>query len=459
MNRRKGRARWRDRARRPRRRRSGLRARLTRMFALVAVLAVFLSTAVTVSSVLRALSDPKSADAVLQLACSGRRPPAAPAQKASSPSGTDPCAQFAQTTSTQTTGTQTTGTQNSSTQTPGAQPAETGPDAWLVSIDSSTFQAAGTSLGREVLRSAFGAAFLSALLAAVAAAIVTRQITRPLARLTEGAQRLEAGERGVQVPVPPRADELRTLTLTFNNLTTRLGRQEAWRRGLMADIAHDLRTPLSVLRSEIEAMQDGLSRPDDAGLARLHGEVLLLARLVSDLRTLSLAESGALSLKMTRLDLSAAVRASAAAHAGRAAAVGLRIVLDAPRPLPVQADPDRLSQVLNNLIDNALRYAAPSQGGTPRQPGTLELSTAAEGRRAVLRVRDHGPGFQPGDLSRAFERFYRADVSRTRHPQHGQSSGLGLAIARALMEAQGASIEARNHPQGGAEFVLSFGLE
>ena len=449
MNRRKGRARWRDRARRPRRRRSGLRARLTRMFALVAVLAVFLSTAVTVSSVLRALSDPKSADAVLQLACSGRRPPAAPAQKASSPSGTDPCAQFAQTTSTQTTG----------TQTPGAQPADTGPDAWLVSIDSSTFQAAGTSLGREVLRSAFGAAFLSALLAAVAAATVTRQITRPLARLTEGAQRLEAGERGVQVPVPPRADELRTLTLTFNNLTTRLGRQEAWRRGLMADIAHDLRTPLSVLRSEIEAMQDGLSTPDDAGLARLHGEVLLLARLVSDLRTLSLAESGALSLKMGRLDLSAAVRNTADAHAGRAAAVGLRIVLDAPHPLPVQADPDRLSQVLNNLIDNALRYAAPSQGGTPRQPGTLELSTAAEGRRAVLRVRDHGPGFQPGDLSRAFERFYRADVSRTRHPQHGQSSGLGLAIARALMEAQGASIEARNHPQGGAEFVLSFGLE
>ncbi|WP_245896090.1 ATP-binding protein [Deinococcus irradiatisoli] len=303
----------------------------------------------------------------------------------------------------------------------------------------------GRVVGGELRRSAVTAAFLSFLVAVVLAAIVTRQITRPLSRLAEAALRLEAGERDVQLPVPRRHDEVRDLTLTFNALTTSLKRQEAWRRGLMADIAHDLRTPLSVLRSEIEAMQDGVNPADEAGLSRLHGEVLLLARLVTDLRTLSLAESGAMEFHPQRLDVAELLRGVTAAYQAPSQAAGVTLTLDAPAPVMVRADADRLLQVLHNLIGNALRYAA---------PGEVELSAHASGHSVLLRVRDHGPGFQPGDLSRAFERFYRADASRSRDPGGLRSSGLGLAIARALTEAQGGVIEARNHPQGGAEFTV-----
>ncbi|WP_345457431.1 sensor histidine kinase [Deinococcus aluminii] len=363
-----------------RRPRSGLRARLTRMFALVALLAVMLTTVLTLGTTFRVLAQ---------------------------------------------VGTAITGT------------------TW----DAATWQQVVGGAGRSIVRSAVQAALLSALLATVIAGLVTRQLTRPLARLAEGVGRLQAGDRSVQLPVPPRRDELRDLTLTFNDLTASLARQEAWRRGLVADIAHDLRTPLAVMRSEIEAMQDGVQPVNAAALARLHGEVLLLARLVTDLRTLSLAESGALSLDLRTLDAGEALRSLAEAYAARAAEVGVTLGVHAPAPLPLQADPDRLRQALQNLLDNALRYAA---------PGPVDLGAWADDRGTHLRVRDHGPGFQPDDLARAFERFYRADASRTRDPQGRASSGLGLAIARALVEAQGGQLTARNHAGGGAEFTLTF---
>ena len=303
----------------------------------------------------------------------------------------------------------------------------------------------GSTAVNNLRRSALTAASLSFLVAFIAAAIVTRQITRPLSRLAEAASKLQAGERDVQLPVPPRQDEVRELTLTFNALTTSLARQEAWRRSLMADIAHDLRTPLSVLRSEIEAMQDGVNPADEAGMARLHGEVLLLARLVTDLRTLSLAESGAMDFHPQVLDAAELLKAVAVSYARQAQDVGVHLHLDVPQPVPIHADPDRLMQVLHNLVSNALRYAS---------PGQVNLSAALENGEALLTVRDHGPGFKPDDLSRAFERFYRADASRSRDPGGLRSSGLGLAIARALVEAQGGVIEAKNHPAGGAEFVV-----
>ena len=300
--------------------------------------------------------------------------------------------------------------------------------------------------GRTIMSGAIRAALISTLLSTVVAALITRQLTRPLLRLADGAGRLQAGERGVTLPVPPRHDELRTLTLAFNDLTVSLARQEAWRRGLVADIAHDLRTPLSVMRSEIEAMQDGIQPADDAALARLHGEVLLLARLVTDLRVLSLAEGGALSLDVQPAHVGIMLHALADTYARRAGEAGVTLTVQTAPDLSVLADADRLRQTLQNLLDNALRYAA---------PGAVELSARAAGDHAALTVRDHGPGFAPDALSRAFERFYRADASRTRDPQGRASSGLGLAIARALTEAQGGTLEARNHPQGGAEFTVT----
>ena len=318
-------------------------------------------------------------------------------------------------------------------------------------VDSSDIltsqQVLARDAGRQIIGSAVRSALLSALLAVVVAGLVTRQLTRPLSRLVDGAGRLQAGQRDVQLPLPRRRDELRDLTGAFNELTTALARQEAWRRGLMADIAHDLRTPLAVLRSEIEAMQDGVQPTDAAALARLHGEVLLLARLVTDLRVLSLAESGAISLSPTGLNGAEVLRSLADAYTLRAAEVNVSLSVKTPPSVPLTADPDRLRQTLQNILDNALRYAA---------PGLVELSARTDGNGAVLTIRDHGPGFQSDDLSRAFERFYRADASRTRDPGGRASSGLGLAIARALTEAQGGVLKARNHPAGGAEFTLLF---
>lgn len=375
------------------RRRTGLRARLTRMFALVAVLAVVITSFGTVNSAFRVIEQLNPELNLGSLRDGGW--------------DADPSAVL----------------------TPQQQLAR---DA-----------------GRQIIGSAVRSALFSALLAVIVAGLVTRQLTRPLARLVDGAGRLQAGARDVQLPLPRRKDELRDLTGAFNELTTALARQEAWRRGLMADIAHDLRTPLAVLRSEIEAMQDGVQPTDAAALVRLHGEVLLLARLVTDLRLLSLAESGAISLSPTALDGGEVLRALADAYALRAAEAGVRLSVDAPAAVPLVADPDRLRQTLQNILDNALRYAA---------PGPVELSAHLDGTATVLTVRDHGPGFRPDDLSRAFERFYRADASRTRDPGGRASSGLGLAIARALTEAQGGVITARNHPGGGAEFVLVFPL-
>lgn len=356
----------------------GLRGRLTRLFALTAILAVMLTTALTVGAALQAL---RSFD-----------------------------------------------------------PATT------AGMGQAQWQAAVREAGQTIFHSAIRAAFLSGLLAVIIAGLATRQLTRPLIRLVEGAEQLGAGERHLQLPLPRRNDELRDLTATFNDLTTSLARQEAWRRALVADIAHDLRTPLSVLRSEIEAMQDGLQPADEAALLRLHSEVLLLARLVTDLRLLSLAESGALPLEFSVLDAGEILHALADAYARRAFDVRVTLTVHAPPELHLRADPARVRQTLQNLLDNALRYAS---------PGAVELSATATREQVTLTVRDHGPGFTPDALSRAFERFYRADASRTRDPQGRASSGLGLAIARALTEAQGGKLEARNHPAGGAEFSLS----
>ncbi|TSA86188.1 HAMP domain-containing protein [Deinococcus detaillensis] len=383
------------------RRSAGLRRRLTRTFALLALFAVALTSFLTVNAAFRALNTVAPELGLSSL--NWKNSPYSP-------------------------------------QSPDA-PVRTAQQR----ADTQRWQELGRAAGKALWRSSLTAAFFSFLLAVVLAAIVTSQITRPLSRLADAARRLEAGERNLQLPIPPRQDEVRDLTLTFNSLTTSLGRQEAWRRGLMADIAHDLRTPLSVLRSEIEAMQDGVNPTDDAGLLRLHGEVLLLARLVTDLRTLSLAESGAMDFHVQVLDAAEVLRGLLPGYQRQAAEVGVTLTLSAPVPVALSADPDRLMQVLHNLLSNALRYAA---------PGPVELSAYSEGQWACLRVRDHGPGFRPDDLSRAFERFYRADASRTRDPGGLRSSGLGLAIARALTEAQGGQIEAKNHPAGGAEFTV-----
>ena len=232
-----------------------------------------------------------------------------------------------------------------------------GHDVWQ-NRDDPRFAAAGAAF-RQITRTAFLAALLSFFLASGAAAFVTRLLTRPLAALTDGARRLAAGERGLRLELPSSQDELRVLTEAFNGLTEGLERQEAWRRNLVADIAHDLRTPLAVMRSELEAMQDGVVTLDQTGLARLHTEVLRLSKLVDDLRTLSLAESGGLALRLEPTPLKPLLEETLEAFSTRARQVGVTLTLETmPGTLTADLDRAQIGRVLGNLLDNALRYAA-----------------------------------------------------------------------------------------------------
>ena len=303
------------------------------------------------------------------------------------------------------------------------------------------FAAARDAFSR-VTRTSFFAGLLAFFLASVAAALVTRVITRPLLALTDGARRLEAGERGVQLAVPRARDELRTLVEVFNGLGASLEKQETLRRNLVADIAHDLRTPLAVLRSEIEGMQDGVVPFEREALSRLHGEVMLLSRLVEDLRTLSSVESGTLTLRLREVEVKGLLERVVNAFQTRATEVDSPLtVVNIPPNLTATLDPEQLTRVLSNLVDNALRYAS---------PGAVELGADEAADGITLWVRDHGPGVTAG-LEQLFERFYRGDAART---SRKEGSGLGLTIARAIAEAHGGRLEAANHPEGGAVFTL-----
>lgn len=327
-------------------------------------------------------------------------------------------------------------------QTPAGEPGFQGWSATDHTIDGGSTGTARNAF-RTVTRTAMLAGFLAFLLATTVAGLVTRRLTRPLLALERGARRLAAGERGLRLDLPPDRDELRSLTGAFNALVGGLERQEEWRRGMVADIAHDLRTPLAVLRSELEAMQDRVRPLDDAGLARLHREVMLLSRLVDDLRTLSTAESGHLELTPTPVRVADYLRGLLDSLAVRAAEAGATIRLEpVPEDLSAAFDPDRIARVLGNLLDNALNYAT---------PGAIDVSALQEGDELRITVRDHGQGLPPGDEARVLERFYRGDPSRTRNDT---GSGLGLSIAKAITEGHGGRLEATNHPDGGAVFTV-----
>ena len=176
----------------------------------------------------------------------------------------------------------------------------------------------------------------------------------------------------------------------------------------------------------------------------------MLSRLVGDLRTLTLAEGGGLSLRREETLIRPLSERSVGAFAARASHADITLELhQVDDTLSAFIDPDRITQVLNNLLDNAVRYAA---------PGVVELGAEAEDEQVKLWVRDHGPGLSPDKLGRAFERFYRGDASRTRQGEKG-GSGLGLSIAKALVEAHGGTLDARNHPRGGAVFTLYLPLD
>ena len=295
-----------------------------------------------------------------------------------------------------------------------------------------------STLDRRLLIT-FSAATLVALLLTI---LLSRRITRPIERLTVAVETMARGGRPAHVEVAGR-DEIAQLARAFNAMSDAIGEQEQLRQRMVTDVAHELRTPLTNLRCELESIQDGLVAADPPRLASLQEEVLHLGRLVDDLQELAVAEGGGLVLQRTRISLTATV-----AHVTerfRAEAARRAIALTAGGDeVDVSADPIRVAQIVRNLLGNALRH-------TP-DGGRIALAVHRERDQAIVTVSDSGPGIPAGELERIFERFYRVDEARTR--ENG-GAGLGLAIARRLVEMHGGAIHAENVPGGGARFVFS----
>lgn len=288
-----------------------------------------------------------------------------------------------------------------------------------------------------VTRAVLIAGLVAGVVALLLGGVLVRQITQPLAGLAAASGRIAAGDLSVRVPLQSH-DELGDLARTFNRMADSLETQETLRRNLMADIAHELRTPLAGIQGTVEALQDSIFPLTIENLAPIHNEVTVLNRLVEDLRTLANAEAGNLSLDHAPLNLVHLVEQQVSAFHYRAAEQKIRLQFEVQETIPtIAGDEQRLSQVLANLLDNALRH-------TPAD-GSVSVSLARLPQEIQLTVRDTGTGISATDLPHIFDRFYRADRSRSR--QTG-GSGLGLSIARQLVEAHGGQIWAKSPPVG-----------
>lgn len=257
---------------------------------------------------------------------------------------------------------------------------------------------------------------------------------------TAAARQASGGDFSARVTVR-RHDETGIVARAFNEMAEQRQQAQFQRKAMVNDIAHELRTPVSNIRGWLEAAEDGLSDPAEA-LASLREESLLLAHLIGDLQDLAAADAGELAIRAERVDLADILDNVAQAHRGTADAKGIRLTSRSPSELPVTADPIRLRQAVANLVGNAIRH-------TPAD-GTVTLTAWPNGSEVVIEVADTGPGIDPRHLPFLFERFWRADKSRSR--QTG-GSGLGLAIARQLAEAHHGTVSAANG-DAGAVFTL-----
>ncbi|MFJ9895858.1 sensor histidine kinase [Streptomyces sp. NPDC091280] len=285
-----------------------------------------------------------------------------------------------------------------------------------------------------------GAAAAVLALTVLVTAVVATRLVRPLRALTEAAQ--QPPELHVRVPVRTR-DETGILAEAFNDLADRRERMEAQRKAMVSDIAHELRSPLTNIRGWLEVTRDGFVEADPALLGSLHEEAMVLQRVIDDLQDLAAADAGTLRLHREPVRVEDLFDQVAAAYRVTADTAGVVLLTKADGTLWLDADPVRMRQVLGNLVSNALRH-------TPVD-GSVTLTAWREGDRAVLTVTDTGTGIAPEDLPHVFERFWRADQSRSRRTG---GSGLGLSIVRDLAAAHSGTVEAASTPGTGSTFTL-----
>jgi two-component system sensor histidine kinase BaeS len=278
--------------------------------------------------------------------------------------------------------------------------------------------------------------------------LLSRQFLRPLSQLTEAITAMHAGDLDQRVELNTR-DELGLLAQTFNEMSANLSRANQLRQQMTADIAHDLRTPLTVIAGYLEGLRDGTFQPTPERFRVMSEEVNLLQRLVEDLRTLSLADAGELKLMRAAVKTSELLERVEASFKEQAASSGVTLHVETDSNLPeVMIDSERMAQVLGNLVANALRH-------TPNG-GSITLSARQTASDVELNVRDTGSGIAPADLPKIFDRFYRGDPSRQ---SEGGESGLGLAIARSIVEAHGGTISATSTLGTGTMMMIRLPLK
>jgi signal transduction histidine kinase len=290
-------------------------------------------------------------------------------------------------------------------------------------------------------------ALIGSVIALLLGIFLSRTLTRPIRELTRATHAVSEGDLSQQVPVRSN-DELGELAQAFNRMSSELSRSVNARKQMTADIAHELRTPLSLILGHAEAVHDGVLPPSPENFEIIREEAARLEHLVNDLRILSLADAGELSITPQMIEPQRLLQEVAALYQYQTQRKNITLSLEIASPLSnIEVDPGRMTQVLTNILDNALRH-------TP-DGGTIILSAKEIHEQVELAIQDSGPGLKAEDLDRIFDRFYRTDASRQRDGAFPGGSGLGLAIARSIVQAHGGQLSAESETGKGLKVIIS----
>lgn len=291
-------------------------------------------------------------------------------------------------------------------------------------------------------------AVIGAVIALLLGVFLSRTLTRPIRELTRATHAVSEGDLSQQVPVRSN-DELGELAQAFNKMSSELSRSINSRKQMTADIAHELRTPLSLILGHAEAVHDGVLPPTRENFEIIREEAMRLEHLVNDLRILSLADAGELAINPQTIEPERLLQEVASLYQYQTQRKNITLDLDIPSPLPtIEVDPGRMTQVITNIVDNALRH-------TP-EGGRILLSAGQKNDRVALSIEDTGPGLKAEDLDRIFDRFYQTDAARQRHDG---GSGLGLAIAKSIVQAHGGQITAQSEPGKGLRVTITLPMK